>query len=708
MERAQISGGEASLSPRGISSAPLTLSGRRRLPAELTLDLSFARRGRFDPDSPPTDPAICRERSHSAFESTYELGDAVGSGTTSVVRLATRREDGQQIAVKCFVSNDDDEMKQFAKDEYDLVRKLRHPSIIKFEALFYCRDSVLICMELCLGGSLEEYVLGSYGRDASKSSAEEGLDSSSPGQTGLCEEEVMLLGSQLLRGINYLHHKRVVHRDVKPSNLLLQRGASFFRTGRQQLKISDFNSAKRIGSADGLMLTDRGTKLYTAPELRFGRLWTERIDIWGVGLCLYFMSTAALPFDNGSQEAAAALSAGYLPEVDWSCISPSLANLIRQCLTVDGFDRPPAMELLVHPCLARFQGLSTSAESSSRQGSKEASTAASPQTMRRICTGTPASRTPTAEEREDTGEVWPDRVQQNRQALRVPLFVLVRSCGLLAVRGRLYRAQGGSFQQTTGGPQPFPSLELQPTRFTRPSTESTAKARDLLARSASPVALKCFGRSQLSTTSHAPSSSRYGEGGPQVPSINLRSADPPSPGEAWAGQRVSGRSVVSPGHSDGPRDKSAASSEADSVEYRRSSSMYLILDQPGDCESSPAGTMRAANASPQAHRKEPSRFDMLLRLAQNRFRQTAAPSNPHSPSLESCQGFTGVSQREIEICAHFESVDSMPPEVEALPTPCQRQQHRRERSKDRSAGPVSQETGCLSGCSGLSTLLGRH
>lgn len=697
MEREQISGGEARRSPRGISSAPLTLSGRRRLPAELTLDLSFARRGRFDPDSPPTDAAIWRERSHSAFESTYELGDAVGSGTTSVVRLATRREDGQQIAVKCFMSNDDDEMKQFAKDEYDLVRKLRHPSIIKFEALFYCRDSVLICMELCLGGSLEEYVLGSQKHDASKSSADEGFDSGSPGQTGLCEEEVMLLGSQLLRGINYLHHKRVVHRDVKPSNLLLQRGASFFRTGKQQLKISDFNSAKRIGSADGLMLTDRGTKLYTAPELRFGRLWNERIDIWGVGLCLYFMSTAALPFDNGSHEAAAALSAGYLPEVDWICISASLANLIRQCLTVDGFDRPPAMELLVHPCLARFQGLSTSAESSSRQGSKEASTAASPQTMRRMCPGTPASRSPTAEEREETGEVWPDRVQQNRQGLRVPLFVLVRSCGLLAVRGRLYRAQGGSFQ-TTPGPQPFRSLELQPTRLTLPSAESISKARDSLARSASPGALKCFGRPQLSTAFHAPSSSRYGEGVPQVPSINLRSADPPSPGEAWAGH-ASGRSGVSPGHSDGPRDKSAASSEVDSVEYRRSSSMYLILDQPGDCESSPAGNMRAANASPQAHRKEPSRFDMLLRLAQNRFKQTSAPSNPHSPSLENFQG-------GIDTCAHFESVDSMPPEVEALPTPCQRQQHRRERSKDRSAGPVSQETRCLSGC--LSTLLGRY
>merc|ERR1712217_782098 len=108
-----------------------------------------------------------------------------------------------------------------------------------------------MCIELCNDGNVESYVKrhGIFSHDDS-----------------------VALSFQLFQGVNYLHVRRVVHRDLKPANLLLHDSAS-------TLKISDFNSAKQIGTKYDQMLTDRGTSLYNAPELKFSRLWNEHVDI---------------------------------------------------------------------------------------------------------------------------------------------------------------------------------------------------------------------------------------------------------------------------------------------------------------------------------------------------------------------------------------------------------------------------------------------
>jgi len=169
------------------------------------------------------------------------------------------------------------------------------------------------------------------------------------------ERQAQTLFLQLLRGVNYLHSKRIVHRDIKPANLLLCSGGS-------ELKITDFNSAKRIGMTDnGLMLTDRGTQLYSAPELRFGRLWNERIDIWACGLCLYYMLRAMTPFqEKGHYEDL--MSSGKWPAVRWDGMSDLTRNLMMQCLSVNMHDRPPAMELLLHPVFIELRDPELDAE----------------------------------------------------------------------------------------------------------------------------------------------------------------------------------------------------------------------------------------------------------------------------------------------------------------------------------------------------------
>jgi len=259
----------------------------------------------------------------SEFQNLFQVGKVLGSGTSSIVKLVTRKDTGQQFASKC-VRCTDEEVQQFARDEYELLRRLRHPSIIKAFELFEEPGCSYICLEYCSGGSMQDYIT-THG-------AMEG-------------DRAVRLFFQILHGINYLHQRRVIHRDVKPDNLI------FLNAEARIVKISDFNSATSLGkNGQGcrVMLSHRGTHLYSAPEMRFGRLWNERIDIWSCGLSFFFMLHGDLPFKE-DQETNALLRAGRQPEVQWGNIALPIQQFLEQCFAVHFRDRPPALELLLHP-----------------------------------------------------------------------------------------------------------------------------------------------------------------------------------------------------------------------------------------------------------------------------------------------------------------------------------------------------------------------
>jgi len=239
-----------------------------------------------------------------------------------VVRRVRRRTDGQQCVAKC-IRSDDEEVRQVTRLEFEILSSLQHPAIIQVLDLFEDCSHMWLCMELCANGDIGSYV-GSNG--------------------AFSEDTAQGLMLQLLKGVNYLHHKRIVHRDIKPDNLALLEDAC-------TLRILDFNSAKQIGvhSSASAMLTDRGTHLYSAPEYRFSGCWNERADIWACGLCLFFMLRAKLPFNIDTRAVTKALLSRKLPGISWANVPELMRNIIEQCLTVSMPDRPTAMELLQHP-----------------------------------------------------------------------------------------------------------------------------------------------------------------------------------------------------------------------------------------------------------------------------------------------------------------------------------------------------------------------
>jgi serine/threonine protein kinase len=225
----------------------------------------------------------------------------------------------------------DEETQMKILEEYSVHASLRHICITSVLELHTIGSQMYLRMEHYNGGSVESCITG---------------------EGPMIEPVAQVLFSQLLRGVDYMHSKRIVHRDLKPSNLLLVEDAN-------ELKIVDFGSATDLSAKEysSMLTCHAGTSLYLAPEVHFGYHWNERVDIWSCGLCFYFMLKADLPFNMDSRKVRRVLHKGRLPDWDAKSMSMAASNLVYQCLQVSVWDRPPAMELRLHPMFNRNFGL---------------------------------------------------------------------------------------------------------------------------------------------------------------------------------------------------------------------------------------------------------------------------------------------------------------------------------------------------------------
>mmetsp|Transcript_76687 Transcript_76687/g.228628 ORF Transcript_76687/g.228628 Transcript_76687/m.228628 type:complete len:361 (+) Transcript_76687:78-1160(+) len=274
----------------------------------------------------------------SFFDERYELDGELGVGTFSVVRQAQCRTTHRLVAVKC-ITDANEEIRRITLSEYDLLRSIRHPAIIRADILLEFGSAMWLVMELCEDGTLEGHV--------EKNGA-------------VTSDQAAEMSKQLTQGVDHLHRKRIIHQDVKPSNLLLTENASV-------VKLADFNSAAKVGSDRGRpILTFRGSQLYMAPEVLFGLLWNERVDIWACGLCSFYMARAKLPFMLGKRKVKEAVFAGVMPPVVWGTMSKEHRDFVTRCLTLDMRRRPSAIELVQHPL---FLGM-TLEQAATRQKAK--------------------------------------------------------------------------------------------------------------------------------------------------------------------------------------------------------------------------------------------------------------------------------------------------------------------------------------------------
>ena len=193
----------------------------------------------------------------------YRIKRAVGRGGMAVVYEAEAPGDGKRVALKMMshrFSHDLEAQRRFER-EVQICQSLDHPNISRIYGCFTSFGTNFMVMEFCDGVSLGKVI----------------HDNGALGQ-----EEVRKIAGQLAGALDYAHRRDVCHRDVKPSNVMLDRHGV--------LKLMDFGLAKTAGSADLTQLGHvLGTPRYMAPEQLAGERVDRRADIFAFGSIVYEM-----------------------------------------------------------------------------------------------------------------------------------------------------------------------------------------------------------------------------------------------------------------------------------------------------------------------------------------------------------------------------------------------------------------------------------
>ncbi|NWU83589.1 NEK11 kinase, partial [Onychorhynchus coronatus] len=197
----------------------------------------------------------------------YTIQRKLGNGSFGSVYLVSDRKakQGEELKVLKEISVGDLKPNETveANLEAQLLSKLDHPAIVKFYASFVEHDSFCIITEYCEGGDLD-FKIQEY-KDSGKI---------------FTQSQVIDWFIQLLLGVNYMHERRILHRDLKAKNIFLKDNL---------LKIGDFGvSCLLMGSCD-LATTFTGTPYYMSPEVLKHQGYNTKSDIWSLGCILYEM-----------------------------------------------------------------------------------------------------------------------------------------------------------------------------------------------------------------------------------------------------------------------------------------------------------------------------------------------------------------------------------------------------------------------------------
>jgi serine/threonine-protein kinase len=253
------------------------------------------------------------------FASRYELGPLLGSGGMGEVRRARDTVLDREVAIKLLspaLAEDPALRERFAR-EARLVARLSHPGIVPVFDAGIADDVPYIVMELVDGTTLAA-LIAEHGRIA-------------PGRVAAIGHEVALT-------LAYAHSQRLLHRDVKPANVLLPNAGG--------AKLGDFGIAlaaetTRLAQAGTLL----GTAAYLAPEQLAGEEATPASDVYALGACLYEALAGRLPRDDSSL-AALTRDEVVTPVRDLAPDVPeALEELVMRCLARHPDYRPGAEEL---------------------------------------------------------------------------------------------------------------------------------------------------------------------------------------------------------------------------------------------------------------------------------------------------------------------------------------------------------------------------
>lgn len=205
----------------------------------------------------------------------YIVGRQIGSGSFSVVWHGRHRIHGTEVAIKEIVMERLNKKLQISLlSEIRILKRINHPNIIQLHDIIEASGRIHLVLEYCRGGDLSLYIQ---------------RHSSVP------EATAKHFMQQLAAGLKVLRENNLIHRDLKPQNLLLSS-----KDEHSVLKIADFGFARSL-QPRGLAETLCGSPLYMAPEIMQLQKYDAKADLWSVGAILFQLVTGKTPFSGNNQ-----------------------------------------------------------------------------------------------------------------------------------------------------------------------------------------------------------------------------------------------------------------------------------------------------------------------------------------------------------------------------------------------------------------------
>ena len=203
----------------------------------------------------------------------YEKIEKIGEGTYGTVFKAKHKETGEIVALKRVQLDDDDEgVPSSALREICILKELKHRNVVRLHDVLHSERKMTMVFEYC-EQDLKKYFDSCGGE----------IDSAI----------VQSFMYQLLRGLAFCHHQNVLHRDLKPQNLLINRNGD--------LKLADFGLARSFGIPVRCYSAEVVTLWYRPPDVLFGaKLYTTTIDTWSAGCIFAEISNAGIPLFPGN------------------------------------------------------------------------------------------------------------------------------------------------------------------------------------------------------------------------------------------------------------------------------------------------------------------------------------------------------------------------------------------------------------------------
>ncbi len=208
----------------------------------------------------------------------YEILEIIGNGGMSVVYKARDLRLNRLVAIKILKDDAfaDEELRTHFRTESEAVAQLNHPNIVNIFDVSSTSDVEYIVMELVDGITLHQYM------------KKRGI---------LPMKEVIFFTTQILKALEHAHSRNIIHRDIKPQNMMLLRDGT--------LKVTDFGIARIASKQNTLTNSAFGSVHYISPEQARGEQTDGRTDIYSLGVILYEMLTGRLPFEGDSPLAVA-------------------------------------------------------------------------------------------------------------------------------------------------------------------------------------------------------------------------------------------------------------------------------------------------------------------------------------------------------------------------------------------------------------------